>query len=340
MKKLLYVFLVIAMFTLSLAACSSTPVTSEPASKPITIRIGLNGSEDHVFVQGVRILESKLEEKSDGHIQVEVFPNSVLGAEREMIEQTINGSIEMAVVSADGATPAWVPDTQIFTVPYLFSSSEEAQDVADNFLLDYLEPGFEKAGLVNFGFYELGFRHFTNSEREVQSASDMKGLVIRVQESATWQTLMESLGSIPTPLAFNELYGALQQGVVDGQENPLSTIVAQKFYEVQKYLVLDGHTYGAGAVLMNKTFYDSLSAEDQQLLNECVTESAAEQRTLVADETVAYIQTCKDNGMVVVEDPNLDSFKAATAGFANNEAIQKLFDTTLIAKVQEYIAKR
>ncbi|WP_079988148.1 TRAP transporter substrate-binding protein DctP [Anaerotruncus rubiinfantis] len=320
------------------SSSASESVSDAPKGAEFNLRIGLNGSEEHVFVQGVRMIEKKIEEKSNGRIQVEVFPNSVLGAEREMIEQTIMGSIEMAVVAADGATPAWVPDTQIFTVPYLFTSIEEARNAADNFLLDYLEPGFESEGLRNFGFFELGFRHFTNNKRAISKAEDMKGLVIRVQESPAWQTLMERLGSTPTPLAVNELYGALQQGVVDGQENPLSTIVAQKFYEVQKHLVLDGHTYCAGAILMNLNFYNGLSDADKELITSCIDEAIAEQRGLVEQKDAEYLQICKDNGMEIVENPDLDSFKAATANFGETEAVKALFDTSLIGKVQEFLA--
>lgn len=313
-------------------------VTSDPASESYVIRIGLNGSEDHVFVRGVRILEQKIEEKSGGRIQVEVFPNSILGAEREMLEQTMIGSLDVFVGAADGATPAWVPETQIYTMPYLFANVEEARNASDNFLFDYLQPKFEEVGLHNFGFYELGFRHFTNNKRAIEKASDMEGLVIRVQESPAWQTLMSKLGSSAHPMPINELYSALQQGVIDGQENPLSTIVAQKFYEVQKYLVLDGHTYCAGAILMNLDFFNNMPEADKALFQECVDESIAEQRTIVSENDAIYLQACKDNGMTVVENPDLDSFKSATAGFGENEAIKALFDTSLITQVQEFLA--
>ena len=319
---------------------SNQSQASEPTGEPLSLRIGLNGSEDHVFVQGVRILERKIEEKSGGRIQVEVFPNSILGAEREMIEQTIMGSLDMFVGAADGATPAWVPDTQIYTVPYLFSSTEEARNASDNFLFEYLQPKFEEAGLHNFGFYELGFRHFTNNVRPIEKASDMKGLLIRVQESPAWLTLMDRLGSTATPMAINELYGAMQQGVVDGQENPLSTIVAQKFYEVQDYLVLDGHTYCAGAMLMNLNYYRNLSDADRALIEECAQESIVEQRNIVTDKETEYLKICKDNGMTVVENPDLDSFKEATAGFGETEAVKALFDTSLIEQVQDFLAKQ
>lgn len=348
-KKLFYVVLASTLLTLTACGNQSTTPPPQVSSGSIsdtsgnqdasyTITIGLNGSEDHVFVKGVRILEQKLEENSGGRIQVEVFPNSMLGAEREMIEQVISGSLNVFVGAADGATPAWVPDTQIFTVPYLFSSTEDARNATDNFLFDYLQPKFEEVGMVNFGFFELGFRHFTNNKRPIENASDMQGLLIRVQESAAWQTLMDELGSTATPMAINELYGAMQQGVVDGQENPLSTIVAQKFYEVQDYLVLDGHTYCAGAILMNKDFYDSMSAADQELFQKCVNETVIEQRALVTEGEAEYLKICKENGMAVVENPDLESFQIATAGFGETEAVQALFDTSLIQQVKDFVA--
>ena len=307
------------------------------ADAPLTLRIALNGSEDHAFVKGVRILESKIEERSNGHIDVIVFPNSMLGAEREMFEQTKMGSIEMFVGAADGAIPAWVPNAQIFFFSYLFANVQEARYVCGNLLYDILEPDFEKAGVKNFGFMELGFRHFTNNKHSVSNADDMQGLVIRVQESPAWQILMERLKATPAPMAVNELYSAMQQGVVDGKENPLSTIVAQKFYEVQKYLVLDGHTYCAGAILMNLDFYNNLSENYKKLISECINETIKEQREQVTKEELVYLEACKDNGMEIVEEPNLESFKNAVAGFGEDEAIKSLFDTSIIERVQEFL---
>lgn len=322
------------------AAATASPGSGAPAMDARTITVGCNGSEEHVHIIGLRLFEKILEEKSGGAIQVEVFPNSILGSEREMVESTIMGSLDMVVSTIDGTAAGWVPNGQIYSVPYLFTTLEEARDASDNFLLNRLQEDYEAVGLHNLAIMELGFRHFTNNKRPVTCAADMEGLLIRVQEAAVWETLLDRLKAVPSPIAFNELYSALQQGVIDGQENPLATISSQKFYEVQDYLVLDGHTYSAGGVFMNLDLYNSLSDQERAWVEEAIAEANAEQRKVVDTLTEKQLEECRQAGMKIVEDPDLDSFKAATAGFEKDEKVQSLFDTSLVEEVRNYLASR
>ncbi len=333
-RNLLFTAVALSLFTL-LGLSSQCA-----AAAARRLRVGCNGSEEHVHIIGLRLFEKILNEKSGGQMQVDVFPNSILGSEREMVEQTIMGSLDMAVATVDGTAAAWVADGQLYSVPYLFSDVKQARDATDNFILPLLQPKYEAVGLRNLAIMELGFRHFTNNKRPVKQASDMRGLLIRVQETAAWQTLMNQLGCTAAPLAFNELYSAMQQGVIDGQENPMSTIASQKFYEVQKYLVLDGHTYSAGGVLMNLVLYNSLSAQEKAWLEESIKEANAQQRVVVDSLLTQQLKNCKDSGMTIEENPDLDSFKKATAGFEDTSAIKALFDTSLVKKVRGYVASR
>lgn len=309
--------------------------------EPITLRVAHIGSDEHQYNLGCLMLQELLDEKTGGRIKLQIFGNSQLGAEREAIEGTIMGSIDMTVVTADGAVPSWVPDTAVLSIPYLFETKEEAYDVLDNYLAPRLAPAYEAAGLKNLGYMELGFRHFTNNKKTVRSASDMSGLIIRVQEAPVWFGLCNALNAVATPVAINELYTALQQGVVDGQENPLGTIVTSKFYEVQKYLTLDGHTYGCGSVFMNLEKWNSLSAEDQQLFQECVNAMIPMQRAKVTELENGYLETLKSSGMVIEENPDIESFKQATEGMEKQKDIAALFsDITIVQGVRDYLRDR
>ncbi|MEY8337739.1 TRAP transporter substrate-binding protein DctP [Lachnospiraceae bacterium 62-35] len=321
-------------------ADSSTAAHPAPSGDARTISVGCNGSEEHVHIMGLRLFEKILEEKSGGAIQVEVFPNSILGSEREMVESTIMGSLDMVVSTIDGTAAGWVPNGQIYSVPYLFDTLEDARDVSDNFLLDRLQEDYEAVGLHNLAIMELGFRHFTNNKRPINSAADMEGMLIRVQEAAVWETLLDSLKATPSPIAFNELYSAMQQGVIDGQENPIAIISAQKYYEVQKYLVLDGHTYSAGGVFMNLDLYNDLSDQERTWVEEAIFEANKQQREVVDSLTEQRLEECKKAGMEIVEHPDLESFKAATADFVNHEKVKEAFDISLVDEVKEYLSSK
>lgn len=335
--------LILTMF--SACGAENTPASSSgstPAAAngdTIVLKAAAQGAEDHAFMLGMRYMEQQLKERSDGRIDLQIYPNASLGNERETIEATIMGSIDMTIVTADAVVPSWVPNMQVLSIPYLFATREEAYDAIDNFLGPQFEEGLGQNGMTCLGYMELGFRHFTNNKAAINSAADMKGMVIRVQEAPIWFSLIEALGGTPTPVAFTELYSSMQQGVVDGQENPLSTIVSQKYYEVQKYLVLDGHTYAAGSLLMNLERFNSLSPEDQQLLTEVAAETVEYQRQLISTMDEEYVQTCKDNRMVVVESPDLDSFVEATKGIVDKPEVQALFDTSIVNDIRNYLSK-
>lgn len=254
MKKLITLLLALAM-VLSLAACGSkdTPAPDGQNTPAATykIKLGTTGNEEHQSTIAANFFKEKVEELTNGAVTVEIYPNSQLGSEREMAEGVKLGTLEMTIVTTDGTLPAWVPETQVLSIPYLLTSKEVAYEVLDNTLQPYFAPLFEAQGFKHLAFCELGFRHFTTNKREITCAADMKGQSIRVQEAPIWFALTDCLGATATPVAFNELYTALSQGMVDGQENPIPSIASSKFYEVQKYMCLDGHTYGAESILIN-----------------------------------------------------------------------------------------
>ena len=326
--------------TKALALLMASLLFAGNAQAAVSMKVATTGNEKHQYTIAAQAFKDKVEELSGGDIQVTMFPNSQLGSEREMAEGVKMGSIEMTIVTSDGALPSFVPETQVLSIPYLFATKEEAYYALDNFLQDELEPKFEEQGMKHMAFFELGFRHFTNNKAEITKAEDMKGLSIRVQEAPIWFALADCLGFIATPIAFNELYTALQQGTVDGQENPITSISSSAFDEVQKYMVLDGHTYAAGSMVVNLNFYNSLTDEEKAWFDEAARYASDTQRQIVNDNEATLLESIKEHGVQVCEDPDLESFQAATAELYQMDAVKALVDPALteavMKAVQEY----
>jgi len=336
------VIALLMVFALLFTACSSpsqepaqteSPSGGEQQEKAVEIKYATVGPDEHQYTIASMKFKEIIEAKSNGRIKVTLFPNGQLGGEREMAEGVKMGTIEMTTVTTDGALPSWVSDTQVFSIPYIFRDKEHVYKTLDGALADELNPKFEAQGFKHLGFVELGLRHFTNNKKEIKSAADIKDLKIRVQEAPIWFALIKALKGTATPIAFNELYTALQQGVVDGQENPLATIRSMKFYEVQKYLTLDAHTYAPGSVLMNKAFFDKLSAEDQKLVQEAVDEMKVYQRELISSKDEENLNFLKEQGMIVTE-PDRQSFMDATKDIPNVEEVKKLVRPELVELVR------
>lgn len=355
MKKLVSTILAVTMMA-SLAACGgnsgsaasttaaaaggaaqTTTAAAAPAAAAVTMKVATTGNEKHQSTIAAQAFKEKVEELSGGQISATVYPNSQLGSEREMAEGVKMGSIEMTIVTSDGALPSFVPETQVLSIPYLFSNKEEAYYVLDNFLQNELEPKFEAQGMKHLAFCELGFRHFTNNKKEITKASDMEGLSIRVQEAPIWFALADSLKFIATPIPFNELYTALQQGTVDGQENPIASISSSAFDEVQKYMVLDGHTYAAESMIMNLDFYNKLTDEQKGWVDEAAKYASDTQRATVTANEEVMLKSIKDHGVVVCEDPDLASFQEATADLYKQDAVTALVKPELTEAVRKAV---
>ena len=354
-KKILSLALAAAMMigVASLAACGgntsggnagsgSNAGGSAASGSSMNLKIATTGNDKHQSTIAAQAFADKIAELSGGQITATVYPNSSLGSEREAAEGVKMGSIEMTVVTTDGTLPNWVPETQVLSIPYLFETKEEAYYVLDNFLQDELAPKFEEQGIKHLAFCELGFRHFTTNGKEIKTAADLSGQSIRVQEATIWFALADSLGFIATPIAFNELYTALQQGTVDGQENPITSIATSAFDEVQKYMCLDGHTYGAESIIMNLDLYNGLTDEQKAWVDEAAAYARDYQRETVDSMEQEYLEQIKNNGVVVCEDPDIQSFKDATADMYQREDVAALVDPSLteavMAKVAEFNA--
>jgi tripartite ATP-independent transporter DctP family solute receptor len=207
-----------------------------------------------------------VEANTKGSVKVEIYPASQLGDGPTVLEGLKLGTIEMAVVH-DGPISGVYKPFMVFAMPYLFDDQEMAWTVVDGpFFKDMAEDMRQKTGIRMFALADNGIRNFTNNKRPITSPNDMKGMKIRVMTGPIWSKLVEPLGASPSPVPWPELPAALQQGVVDGQENGVTNILAASLYQNQKYISLDGHVYSWHAYLMNDRFFKSLSPEEQKVV--------------------------------------------------------------------------
>jgi len=279
-----------------------------------------------------------VEEKSNGKIKVTTYPASQLGAEREELEGVQLGTIEMAALST-GPLPGIFPQIMVFDMPYLFSSTDVAYEILDGPIgTEILELMREKTGIRGLVWGENGFRHFTNSVRTIKKPEDMKGLKIRTMENPAHMAMVTALGASPTPMAFNEVYTALQQKTVDGQENPVSLIVSMRFHEVNKYATLDGHVYNPYILMINDKFYSSMPEDLQKILDEGAAVWRDAERKANAEQIEAGIQIMKDAGVEVTELTleEIQAFRDATKS-VYEEFGKKEVGEELINKVMEAV---
>ncbi|MBS3918196.1 MAG: DctP family TRAP transporter solute-binding subunit [Deltaproteobacteria bacterium] len=293
-KRKMVLGLVVGLFCLMFVVASAL-------AAPIEIKFGHVDPPD-IFTSkkgaAGAAFKAIVEAETSGGIEVKVFPAGQIGGERELVESTKLGTIQMSMVS--GAIAGTYKEAQVLDIPYLFSSPAVAWKVMDGwFGKEMAEDCLKKTGMRVLAYGETGFRNFTNSVRPIKSPADMKGLKIRVMETPVYVNMVKALGAAPTPIAWPETYTALQQKVVDGQENPVSVILSVKFFEVQKYLTLDGHSYGVDFILVNDKFFQGLPKETQHILKTAAITSGLIGRGIQQLNSAVGISQLKEKGMEV-----------------------------------------
>ena len=241
-----------------------------------------------------------VEAETDGRYVFRHFPSSGLGGEREVIEGVQLGTVEATIVSS-GTLSNFVPETGVFDIPFLFRDLAHARAVLDGPIGQEILAKFDDVGLVALAWGEQGFRHITNNRNAIAGPADVAGLKLRTMENPTHITAFEALGAAPTPMAWPEVIGALQQGTIDGQENPLSVITSAKLSEVQKYLTLSGHVYSPAMLLVSKQLWDGMSEEDQEIFRKAASEAVTAMRGFVDDVETSGVAQLKEAGMDVGE---------------------------------------
>ncbi|MGC4393808.1 MULTISPECIES: TRAP transporter substrate-binding protein [Hydrogenophaga] len=273
----------------------------------------------------------EIEKGTQGRYKCQQFPNSALGGEREQIEAVQLGTQDL-VNTSTGPLGNFVPEVKIVDIPFLFRDYDHARKVMDGPIGQDLSKKMEAKGLVNLAWTENGFRHMTNSKRAINQASDASGLKMRTMENKVHMDGYKTFGILPTPMPFPELFTALQQGTVDGQENPIPVILSSKFSQVQKHLSLTGHVYSPAALILSPAVWNKLSAADKQVFLEAGKKAAAAQRKKVNDDEANGIAQLEKDGMQVVKQVNGESFRKAVAPAYQQYA--KEFGADKIAAIQ------
>ncbi len=284
----------------TLAAAVAISAFGAAFAQEKTIKFTTQNPKGHPLVMGMEKFAEIVQAKSGGKIKVNLFPGGVLGGDAPVVSALQGGTIEMASMNS-GILASQVKDFEVYDFPFMFASSKEADAVVDGPFGKKMHAKLEPKGLVGLTYWELGFRQITNSKRAINKVEDAEGLKLRVIPNAINVDWVKALGANPTPLAFPEVYAALEQKAIDGQENPLSVIAANKFFEVQKYATLTNHQYNPQSVLISKKFWDTLSADEKKIISDAAVESTAYQRQQARAQAGTALDTVKKGGMQVNE---------------------------------------
>lgn len=320
-------------FTKLFAVMAAGLLASSLAAAQTVMKISISTAQNSHQGVAIDTFAQEVAKRTNGRYKIETFYNGSLGGERESIESVQLGTQALAF-SSTGPVPNFVPETKILDVPFLFRDKAHARAVLDGPIGQDLLKKFEAKGFKALGWAENGFRHMTNSKRAVNAPEDLKGLKMRTMENPVHIAAYKGFGIVTTPMAFPEVFTALQQGTVDGQENPLSVIIAAKFDQVQKHLSLTGHVYSPCIWVMNKGMFDKLSAEDQKHFLEAAKEATKANRARVDQDDAKGVADLRAKGMNVVE--NVDKAKFVKALATVNADFEKQFGKDNIEKIRNY----
>lgn len=298
------------------------------------IRVAGNFATEHSSSLAMVKFGEELERLSDGDIEVDIFPAQQLGGAAENVQAVKVGAIEMMWVGTAYLTRT-VPELEIIGLPFQFPDREAAFEIVDGPVGDALDAKMADAGMTSMGFMELGFRQLTNNARPIEQLSDLEGLKIRLQPNETHLATFRALGANPVAMDVKELYSALEQGVIDGQENPFAIINVAGYAEVQDYVSNTGHFFDFISVVANKKWFDGLDADTQALVTEAMDIAIAYQRELAAEQDAAGLALLEEAGMTYtpVSEQLAADLRSATAGVAAetkarlDPALVELLDT-------------
>ena len=296
------------------------------------LKIGYATTKESHYGVGSTMFCDEIEKGTQGRYKCQQFPSSALGGEREQIEAVQLGTQDL-VNTSTGPVGNFVPEVKIVDIPFLFRDYDHARKVMDGPIGQDILAKFPAKGIIALGWTENGFRHMTNSKRDIVKPSDAAGLKMRTMENKVHMDGYKTFGILPTPMAFPELFGALQQGTVDGQENPIPVILSSKFAQVQKHLSLTGHVYSPALLLMSPKVWTKLSDGDKKIFSEAAKKAGAAQRKKVNDDENTGIAQLEKDGMKVtrVVDSNAfrEALKPAFAGY------NKEFGADNIKKIED-----
>lgn len=268
--------------------------------KERTLKFAFQNQAEHPQGQGAKRFADLVAQKSGNKISIKLFPGGTLGGDLQTVSALQGGTVEMTVLNA-GILSSQVKAFEVFDFPFLFNNAQEADAVTDGAFGKSLLARLAEKNIVGLGYWDLGFRNLTNSKRPINKLEDIAGLKIRVIQSPIYIDLFNALGANATPLAFPELYPALEQKAVDGQENPVTVIRSAKFAEVQKHLALTRHIYNPQALIISKKVWDGMSAAEKKIITDSAEEATKFQRQLSRSQSDSALEDLKKAGMQVTE---------------------------------------
>lgn len=293
---------------LAAATLAAFGLASAQDVKERALKFATQNPKGHPIVMGMEKFAEIVGTKSGGKIKVNLFPGGVLGGDQQNISALQGGTIEMVVMNS-GILAQQVKDFEVFDFPFMFANGEEADAVVDGPFGRGLLDKLDAKGIHGLAYWELGFRNITNSKRPIAKVDDIAGLKLRVIPNAINVDWVKALDANPTPMAFPEVYAGLEQKAIDGQENPLTVIAANKFFEVQKHLALTNHQYNPQTVIVSKKLWDTLGDAEKKIFADAAQEAALYQRKASRQQTAEALDLLKKNGMQVTEFPPAEQQK-------------------------------
>ena len=341
MKKKLLALLMMAVLTFALAACGGGGDSGAAdggdsdafaGGQTFTIKIGHSDTTTNLINVSLENFAKYVEEQSGGAVKVDIYAAEQLGSNAEMAEMLEMGSLD-AMMMPQGQEASFAPKINTLGLPFLFPDYDSVYKVLDSEIGDELVADLESHNMIQLAYWENGLRQTTNSKRAINSSADFKGLKIRTPEDAMTMAIFEALGASPSPLAFSELYLALQQGTFDGQENPISNIHANNFQDVQKYLAMTNHKYECKNMIFSLTSWNKYPEDVQNLLKEAAKTYGDEHRKAIVDSQETMLKDLEEAGMEVTY-PDIEELKAATASVYDDFYAQNDWAEDLVKRIQ------
>ncbi|HRH06357.1 MAG: TRAP transporter substrate-binding protein [Burkholderiaceae bacterium] len=288
------------LFIKSLVALAAVATVGMAVAQERTLKFGLVAAENHPAAAGMKKFADAVAAKSGGKMKVQLFFNGALGSDQAVVSALKGGTIDMTVLNS-GILASEAKELAIFDFPFLFANEKESDAIVDGPVGRKMHKLLEAKGLIGLSYWELGYRHITNSKRALNKVEDIEGLKLRVIPNPINVAWVKALGANPTPMPFPEVYAGLEQKAIDGQENPVSVIASSKFYEVQKYMALTNHQYNPQSVIFSKKIWDTLTPAERKIIDDSADEATQEQRSKARAAVAANLDLLKKNGMTVTQ---------------------------------------
>lgn len=329
MKKSLILITVLVLVA-SFAFPNGSDEAAAEADQIYELKLGHVAEPDNPYALGATRFAEIMEERTDGKVKITIFPSSQLGNQQKLIESLILGSIDFALTTT-AVLGQFEPDLLVFGYPYIFEDRNHAYAALDTIGIE-VAKNLEPKGVKLLAFFENGIRHMINNKRPIYTPEDMEGLKMRVMTTPVYVELMKSLGADPTPMAFGEVYSACSTGTVDGLECPAVHLYQKRFFEVNRWISLTGHTYESEPLTISMQTWEKLPAEYQELMKEAVAEALDYSRALAREQEDGFFQKILDSDKTEIIEVDRSLFQKATESVWDTLATDTSGD--LIANIQ------